>query len=184
MIEHRHRQLPRRIRGAAAVLLGAVLAGCTALFGGGEPQPPCPRAVVVGDVQKLTQFREGLGRDLTDVRFEAAIIGLAPACEYDEDGFVDADVAITMSIARGPAAEGNVSHYEYFVAITNPAGEIIAKRVFSVDVAFPEAILRVAVTEEITQRIAYAPEPDASRHRIFVGFQLTRDQLDYVRSRR
>jgi hypothetical protein len=170
-------------RGGLIVLLGAVLAGCTALFGGDEPQPPCPRVVVVGDAQRLTQFREGLGRDLTDVRFEAEITGLEPVCKYDENGIVKSDVAISMSVVRGPAAESNVSHYEYFVAITNPEGEIIAKRVFPVDVAFPEAILRVGVTEEITQRIAYAPEPDASRHRIFVGFQLTRDQLDYVRSR-
>lgn len=168
----------------AAPLLGALVAGCSALFGSDAPQPPCPRAVVVGDAQKLTQFRPGLGRDLTDVQFEIEIVGLAPVCEYDENGYVDADVAINMSVVRGPAAEGKPGHYEYFVAITNPNDEIIAKRVFPVDVEFPEAILRVGVTEEITQRIAYAPEPDASRHRIFVGFQLTRDQLDYVRSRR
>ncbi len=177
------RPLVGRICRAAAPLLGAVLTGCM-LFGKGAPQPPCPRTAVVGDTQKVTQFRPGPGRDLTDIQFEGQIAGLLPDCDYDEDGFVDAGIVISMAFVRGPAAEGNLGRYEYFVAIADAAGEIIAKRVFAIAVEFPEAILRVGATEEITQRIYYAPEPDAGEHRIFVGFQLTQEQLDYIRSRR
>ncbi len=179
----RRRLFTNRLRGIASVLLSTAVTGCT-LFGDVVPQPPCPRVVVVGDAQKVIQFRPGPGRDLTDIRFEAQIVGLAPVCEYDEEGYVDADVTIGMAFVRGPAAETNVSNYEYFVAIANPAGNIIAKKVFPVSVQFTGALLRVGGAEEITQRIFYAPEPDASQHRIFVGFQLTKEQLEYVRSRR
>ncbi|MFQ5958244.1 MAG: hypothetical protein ACE5LF_02635, partial [Alphaproteobacteria bacterium] len=142
------------------------------------------RVVTLGEAKKVTLFRSGPGRDLTDVRFEGDIANLVPSCEYDNDGFVDVDVAIEMVFSRGPAAEGDIGSYEYFVAITDPTDNIIAKRVFPMDVEFPSSALRVGVIEEVTQRIFFTPEPDASQHRIFVGFQLSREQLDYLRSRR
>lgn len=166
-------------RHATIGLVALVLAGCGIFVS--TVQPPCPSVVVLGDAQKVTIFRPGPGRDLTDVRFEGGIAALTPTCEYDDDGFVDTDVAIDMSFQRGPAAEVNVGHYEYFIAITDGSDEIIAKRVFPIDVEFPEGARRVTVTEQVSQRIYFAPGDDGSRHRIFVGFQLTREQLEFGR---
>ena len=140
---------------------------------------------MLGDATEVTEFRPGPGRDLTDVRFEGEIAGLESDCDYDEDGFVDVEVAVNLALSRGPAAEGNVGHYEYFVAIADPSDTIITKQSFPLDVEFPGAALRVEVQEEVRiERIVFAPAADASRFRVFVGFQLTRDQLDYLRRRR
>lgn len=174
--------LPPSARNAAAFVICAVLAGCT-LFDS-PPQPPCPRVVTLGEAKKVTLYRSGPGRDLTDVRFQGDIANLVPSCDYDDDGFVDVDVDVEMVFSRGPAAQGDVGSYVYFVAITDPADNIIAKREFPIDVEFPSAALRVGVIEEVTQRIFFAPGSDASGHRIFIGFQLTREQLDDLRSRR
>ena len=43
------------------------------------------------------------------------------------------------------------------------------------------ASTRVAAREELTQRFSYIPAADANLYRIYVGFQLTREQLDYQR---
>ena len=165
----------------AAAAAAAALAGC-ALFDDG-PQPPCPRVLVLVEAEEVLQFRSGPGRDLTDIQFEAAIAKLSSGCEYDEDGFVDVSTTIDIALTRGPAAEGDVGHFEYFVAITDPRDTIIAKEVFALDVEFPGGALRGAIADNVTQRILFAPFADASLYRILIGFQLTRDQVDYLRGR-
>ena len=171
-----------RVRRATVTALFLVLAGC-GLFGG-DILLPCPRSVVLADAAELVDFRPGPGRDLTDVRLEAAISGVRRECEYDEDGFVDVDLDVAIELTRGPALEGGAARAEYFVVITDPEEKVVAKRVFVLDVEFPGAALRARTIQELTQRIHYLPEPSAAAYRIFVGFQLTRDQLDYLRARK
>ena len=166
-----------RIRKAAAGFLYVVLGGC-GLFGDDVPLP-CPRVMMLGDAQQVTVFRPGPGRDLTDVLHEGEITGVQAVCEYDDDGYVDVDVAIVMILSRGPAMEDDMGRFEYFVAVTDPEDRILAKEIFGVDVEFPVALMRVAVTEAVSQRIFFRDRPDARGHRVIVGFQLTREQLEY-----
>ena len=166
-----------RMRKAAAALLCLLLSGC-GLFGGDVPLP-CPRVMMLGGAQQVTVFRPGPGRDLTDVLYAGEIIGLQPVCEYDDDGYVDVEVAIAMILSRGPAMEGDIGRFEYFVVVTDPEDRVLAKEIFAIDVEFPAALTRVAVTEEVGQRIFFRNRPDASGHRVIVGFQLTREQLEY-----
>lgn len=169
-------------RGAAA-LLSLALAGCTALFGD-DIAPPCPRAVVLADAQNMTAFRPGPGRDLTDILYEGAIVGVAANCGEGDVGNVEVDVDVHLDLAVGPAAEDQVGHWEYFIVVADPERRLVAKRVFQVDLQFEQAVFRTTTVEEVSTHIAYAPWPDAGEFRIFVGFQLTREQLDYLRTRK
>ena len=90
----------------------------------------------------MIEFLPGPGRDLTDVLYTGEVIGLESTCEYDEDGYVDNDVLLTIGLSKGPAAEGNAGRFTYFVAITDPAERIIAKEVFPVEVEYPCLISR------------------------------------------
>ncbi len=166
----------------SVVFLGLVLAGCTVFDTG--PQLPCPRAVVLSEAAEMVEFRPGPGRDLTDVLYTGEVVGMSSTCEYDNDGYVDSDVLLTVALTRGPAAEGNIGRFTYFIAITNPADKIIAKQVFPVEVEYPGFGPRVAVQEEVSQRIHYAPNADARYYRIIIGFQLTQDQLEFLRRSR
>ncbi len=165
---------------ALAALFCLVATGC-GLFND-EYVPPCPRAVVLADAQAVIAFRPGPGRDLTDILHEGVITGLASGCEYD-DGTVDFDVDIGFELAIGPASPDGVGHWEYFVVVVDPDQQRVAKRTFTIDLQFEQAAFRTALVEPVTQRIVYAPWPDAGGYQIFVGFQLTREQLDYLRSR-
>ena len=170
------------VRRAPVAALSLVLAGC-GLFNDAILLP-CPRGVVLADAAELVDFRPGPGRDLTDVRLEAAISGVRSVCEYDRDGFVDVDLDVAIDLTRGPALEGEAARAAFFVVITDSQDKVVAKRVFALDVEFPGATLRARTVQELTQRIHYLPEPSAAAYRIFVGFQLTRDQLDYLRARK
>ncbi len=167
---------------ALAALFCLVATGC-GLFGGDDYVPPCPRAVVLADAQSVTGFRPGPGRDLTDILHEGAITGLTSGCEYDDDGFVDFDIDIGFELAIGPASPDGVGHWEYFVVVVDPDQQRVAKRTFTIDLQFEQAVFRTELVEPVTQRIVYAPWPDARGYQIFVGFQLTREQLDYLRGR-
>ncbi len=160
----------------------ATLAGCGMLGGAGDQI--CPRVDMLEGAGRVTVFNPGPTRDLTDIRFEGRIVEIEAACDYDRDGTVDVGALVAMEFVRGPAAPSEEGRFEYFVAITDPSGRVIAKQRFPLEVAFVDAATRVSAREELTQRFSHVPADDARFYRIYVGFQLTRDQLDYERSLR
>jgi len=167
---------------AAALGFAAFVGGCS-LFGKG-PQPPCPSLAVVEDAGRLVDFRPGPGRDLTDVRLEAEIADVSQTCEYDADGFVDTNIVVDFVAARGPAADSAIGRLSYFVALTDPAGAILAKEVFPVEAELGDIGIRRRLRDEVTQHIVFAPARDARDFKSFIGFQLTPEQLDDNRHQR
>ena len=160
-----------------------LLAGCGSLFGPSAPPPACPDARVVANLERMTQYRTGEGRDLTDVLFEARIGDLAGACGYD-DKSLEVGIIVPIQIARGPANQERVARLEYFVAIQNPEGTVIAKRSFPVEVAFERNQSRALFTDELEQRIPLADLNQGPAYRILLGFQLSEDQVqDNIRRR-
>lgn len=157
------------------------LTGCAALFGE-DVQPPCPKAITVADAQNMTAHQPGPGRDLTDVLYEGSIIRIATGCDYDDEGRVEATFNLEFDLSIGPAAKDSTGQWQYFILVTNPDREFMAKRVFTVNLEFQKAVFRTRIQEQVQAEFAYAPWADARNFRIFVGFQLTRDQLDYLRS--
>lgn len=151
---------------------------------GEEPGPPCPRAYILDDASQVTQFREGGGRDLVDVRFEGRIFDIASECAYSDGGYVDVAVAFLWLASRGPAAEGDVGRYAYFIAVADPDRNIVAKEIVEIAVDFSGNPLNVLQRENVSERIVLSSTGDARYYQVFIGFQLTREQLEYVRSRR
>lgn len=156
------------------------LTGCAALLGE-DIQPPCPQAVTLADAQTMTAHQPGPGRDLTDVLYSGSIARVVASCKYDEGGRVDASVNVDLDLSIGPAAEDNTGQWQYFIMVTNPERKFVAKRVFTVNLKFKQATFRTRIQEEVKVAFDYAPWPNARDFSIFVGFQLTRDQLDYLR---
>ncbi len=63
-------------RAAAAGFL-LLVASCG---GNNEDLAACPQAKVLSEPAELTRFREGPGRDLTDVSFKASILRVVGEC--------------------------------------------------------------------------------------------------------
>lgn len=173
-----------RLRASVAPSLLAVsalslfLASC-GLFG--DPPPPCPQVAIMDQAKKVTLYRPGPGRDLTDVTFEIEMRDLAYECNYDFDDAGDS-VRVNFNILflarRGPAAENGRVEVPYFSAVTNASRHILAKRLFTVVLEFEDNDVRSQVVEELTQRIPFPSGADASAYHGFVGLQLTPDQLE------
>ncbi|MSO81009.1 MAG: hypothetical protein EXQ97_05145 [Alphaproteobacteria bacterium] len=177
--------MPSRIAILLAVLAATILAaGCNQT----RRQPPaCPAIVVVGETAKLTQFRPGAGRDLTDVVAEGRIDRFDGFCETDRNrdgtGEVRVELQVFVVIARGPANTTRTASYEYFVAIADKSERILAKQTFSADVAFEGNRNRLKAFETLEQKIPLAVSQDGGAFTVYIGFQLTPDQLSYNRAK-
>jgi hypothetical protein len=174
------RQLARLAALGGVLLVG----GCGFLGIGGKTQPPCPGVVAPRDAATLVRYAEGAGRDLTDVVFEARVADFAGTCSYNRAGtMVDFDLGVVFDVIRGPAAERNSVSFEYFVAIPafHPAPE--GKRIFRFEATFEGNRHRIRAGDRIRLAIPMEPGTTGEDYPVYVGFQLTPDELEANRRR-
>ncbi|PKR54087.1 hypothetical protein [Thalassospira marina] len=173
----------RRASALGVVLVAAVgLSACGTDPFGETPVPSCPRTFLPSDTAQITEFSPK-GRDLTDVVFEAGFEGYAGECSYDlEDKQLDILISPQFSAQMGPAATDRTQHLQYFVALKNPGGEFVQKSVFDVDLAFPKDADRVRYSDEqVALHVPLADVTYGPDYEIYMGFQLSREQLEYNR---
>ena len=145
----------------------------------------CPQAYMVEDATRSTDYAPGGGRDLIDIEFNAEIVDIAWNCLYEtEQRFVDVEVQFFVRALRGPASQERQTTFPYFVVVADPQGTVLAKRVFGIDIAFPGNALEIGHIETVRQRIRFPTLAGAADYTIFVGFQLTPEQLEEARARR
>ena len=167
-------------RCAGASLVLAVVSGC-GMFGPPEPQFDCPTAAGVADAAVLSKFRPGPGRDLTDVRYQVRLADVTSECRYDSKG-VDVRMRAGFALELGPANPDRRAAYDFFVAITDPNDEIVAKRIFTTPLAFPTNVGYVEHVEELQQRIPLPKGGSAADYKIIIGLQLTAEELEFNRA--
>ena len=169
--------------GAALATAGLLLAGCGSWnpFGKSETPPACPRAVVVNDLARLTEFRPGTGRDLSDVVHAAEVERVDSTCEYDRRRKVTVQTVVNLLVERGPADRSRQAAITYFVAIADPSDQIIARETFTVPVKFDGNVTRMRASEDVEQIIQLSGGT-AAGYKIYVGFPLSEEQLAYNRA--
>ena len=138
----------------------------------------------MNQAKKVTFYRPGPGRDLTDVAFDVRIGDIAFECSYDFDDAGNS-VAINLNILfvaqRGPAAVQDRIKVPYFAAVTNSARRILAKKQFTVELVFEGNAVRSQVVEELAQIIPFPAGSNGSAYKSFIGLQLTPRQLEDLR---
>ena len=170
------------LRAAASGALALALSGC-GLFAADAPPQACPDAVILADAKRVILYRDGPGRDLTDVEFEGEIARIAGTCQYGKRELTVTVVADLVA-TRGPAAPAAEANLPFFVAITDEARNIVAKKVFDSAIPVPRGQRRAGVREEIEQVIPLPEGEPIPYYEIVVGFQLTPEQLERNRRAR
>ncbi len=170
------RNLMQRLGCAVILGLSMLLTGCSS---DEDRQIACPRPVTVVDASKVTRFA-GDGRDLTDVLFEARILSADIVCDLDELT-VDATMQVRFAASRGPAERQRRIRFEYFVAISNAAREILLREEFDVDIEFPGNRTEVVALEELTPQIPLGAGERPSDFRVYLGIKLSREEIEFNR---
>jgi len=180
---------------AGLALAALALAGCQTLgfTAGGTGEAPvverptvvCPRVATPSDTGDLVRFRTPESRDLTDLVVSARITSLSGACTLVNRGAA-VQVTVTMGIeaTRGPAAQGRTVQVPYFVVLAGPNEEILTGAEYGLTVEFPANVQRARMRgEEIRVTIPVTAERPATAVTVYVGFQLTQQELALNRSR-
>lgn len=166
-----------------AVLLGLLIAGCTS---GDKDLAPCPSARVLADPSELTRFGDGSGRDPTDIVFEASFLRVAGECRYDKDGGeIAVELAVVLDMRKGPANADNKARFGYFIALTQvvPGTEpvVLKREAVPVEIDFAPGRVGLIRTDKLELVIPRADAQDVRNYRLFLGFELTPDELAFNR---
>ncbi len=170
---------------AIAVALG----GCGGLFSSASPLPACPMAYALKDANHITVYRPGPGRDITDIAYEAWILGVDGDCSYviktkskkpNEQTYSSVTTTLRprLRVTPGPAMTSYRAQLNYFTAIPSFYPKPEGRAEFSRDVELPANRTQLDVTEaniEIT--IPLGDQRRGEKQEVFVGFILTEDQL-------
>lgn len=168
----------------AAIVVGV---GACALFE--KPLPPlCPEVNILANADRLSLFREGEGRDLTDILFEVDFEGYVVGCEYDLDddtqsGQLFVELQVAMAIQRGPADKDRRAEIPYFVVLRDASdGALLEKSVFNAAAQFNGNQRQVGVLDDpVELTIPIYSGRSGADFTILLGLQLTEDQLNFNR---
>lgn len=162
---------------ALSFILTLLLVGCSGR--GNTPPPPCPSIVKIDDAGFLTKF-VGESEDLTESEFEARIDGTKSQCYYTEEG-IRTELSIQFSASRGPKFKGENVAFQYFIAITGPNQQPLAREVFDAEIDFSRNRVKNIVVDQVEPFIPKKDGVTGDSYRIYVGLILNEKQLAFNR---
>ena len=140
--------------------------------------------MIIPEASKLTRFSE-TGRDLNDVRFDAAISNARLFCAY-EGWELDIWVEVDLEVERGPAmaTEGEAASpaaFRYFMALASRDLQIIAREGFEFSAPLNQEVPKIQAAEELGTRVTLAKDSIGDDLVVLLGIELSREELAYNR---
>jgi len=177
-----------------------------------EAKVPCPHVAVISDADLYARFQQGKKWGPKTILYESQITGIKSACDFRNKKKQAADkdkagknkaqngpktliAAVSVSFATKISANhaGRRAPVEYFVAITDRATNVLNKNTFTVVTPKPKKkkkkskskIEFVRFTDKpVSLKIPLKTGQSGYDFMIFVGFQLSNQQLELNRKRR
>ena len=145
----------------------------------------CPRVEAVEDLSAISEFSNLADPSQYNLISSAHIAKVETACSYNERA-VTVDLKMVFEGNLGPHGRTSPSNkpyfsYPFFVAVTSPGGEILAKEVFAASMTYEAGSNRQTYHESMRQIIPVESQDRGARYKILVGFQLNPDQLAFNR---
>ena len=161
----------------AVVLLCLGLAACA----GGPSVIACPDVKVIAELGNLVRFKPGDGRDITDVVMEAQFEEVRGECSVDDDE-VEMALLVVITARRGPASQVLSDDFSLVAAVTDQDRTILSRRTVPGTFDFSGNRARVRYLERLKIDIPKQEQQGARDFIVFIGFDLTRDQLQFNRA--
>lgn len=167
----------------ASVLALTLLSACAP----DRTVPPCPNVRVDSTTANLTQFRPGPGRAVGDIAYQAEIVSYNGSCTQDlknDEGEAEIEMEVEFALATGGAAPAGDIPLFYFVAIPQLFPDPAGKQIFEVRRQSKGASFKAERwTETIHMTLPVTKTRPAAGYDLYVGFQLTDEQLAFNRTR-
>ncbi len=154
------------------------LAGCS----GDDRLVVCPRAGVLYDASRITDFAPVGPKILDNVAYDAEIYDPVIKCDYDES-VVTSDIEFNLDVMRGPKGVSGKRDFRYFVAVTELNQTVLDKSVYTFGVDFDEDDRRITEKREVKNiKVDFERLGRADLYEILIGWELTPDELAYNRN--
>lgn len=145
----------------------------------------CPTVKVVQDLNQVHQFIDGANPDPAQSVSSIRMTGVQDQCSVAKDNLV-IDMALAFEGEIGPRARAKSGDkpgfaYPYFIAITDQQGNIIAKEVFAVTLAYESGRDTETHVEQVRQMIPMSAMA-RNNYKVLIGFQLSDQELAYNRA--
>ena len=150
--------------------------------------PRCPTIKFLKDADKITAYKPGTGRDISDISYEAELTGFSGECEYFGDDGIYTSVTLTLQVSLditlGPAEKTRRVKLNYFVAIPAFFPDPKGKSSFSRIVKFPRDRNSISFVDDVIEiAIPLNENRQGPGIKVFTGFELSKDQLEFNRQR-
>jgi len=173
----------------AAMLAGLLfLSACTGMPGVADP-PPCPLVSTLGDAAKITRFIDGPGRDLIDLDFTGHINKLSGQCFFEIDpdtgeGIVRVNINTEFKMNRGAGNKTREAVFDYFVSLVDANGVVINKLTFPFTAEYwNNRTFMIGSDAPVKLTIPLTGGKTGDDFSIYVGFQLSHEELDFNRGK-
>jgi len=170
--------IPGMTRGKFALFAPAALALLLAACGGGSSDDSaysCPTPFTVQDVERLTHFKDGAGRDPRDIAYEAMITGSGTKCTLKRNT-LEVTLVVRIAVTAGPSVSPGRTSVPYFVRVVDGNNNIVEGQEFTAEFRLTPSNPRNTAQEELTLTLSRAVA-----YRIAVGLKPTADELNYNR---
>jgi hypothetical protein len=151
-----------------------------------EEPPMCPRVSALADTVTQTKFRPGAGRDARDIEYRAEITSYHGSCHYDPQAReMHVSFEVGIDAERRQALVSRHAVINYYVAIPFFRPDPFAKTLLPVELDFSEDSNRLHVTDDTVNIVIPMPNlKEMIKYEIFVGLQLTPEELAYNRQQK
>lgn len=146
---------------------------------------PCPRVEVVEDLAVLNDF-ENISKPSPDSLVSSVKLSKLQSTCGEKARSITVDLKLAFEGQLGPRGRINANDmpffsYPYFVAVTAPSGEIMAKEVFAASITYNRGESSHTHYETLRHIIPLDDTGRAGRYKVLVGFQLGQEQLAWNR---
>jgi len=148
-----------------------------------KPKLICPQVAILRDLGTLRDF----GKEkpaATQLVAAARMHDIGGDCGYQDKG-IDIAFRVSFTAVKGPHLSGDRAQFPFFIAVVNPNGEILNKDQMTEEFYFKTDDTKTVTREEPLHVFIPMPKEkhaDGPNYRVLIGFQLTEEQLNDIRS--
>lgn len=149
------------------------------------PVISCPETGLMPEANEMPIFVDGQGKpqaaDIAAIAYTGNIRG---GCNFDTPGQAEMELKLTFTVRKGPRGKGlEKMHLPYFIAILGPHESVLQRKAFSTKVDFDNEEAASA-SEEHDLLVPVPSREEAGGYKVVAGFQLTPEQLAFIREHR
>ncbi|MDH5187817.1 MAG: hypothetical protein OEW37_02535 [Rhodospirillaceae bacterium] len=175
----------KNVKYLTLALLGVGLVGCSSVSNDTTLQ--CPEVSIISDGAELIRFASGQPAVAQNIIHQESFEGFAGSCEHNiDDAIMSVEIIPKIFSAKGPANMDGTARFDYFVALSDSQGAIINKQRFPVNLTYLDDSSEILWQEDVpvTLTLPLKDGESVTKYRIFIGLQLSRDELKYIKANR